>query len=369
MSTQISSSDFQATIDTLESEVTAGTVTSITLTDANTPTITISAAQYANDTAALNAITGSYFLDLTGVGALNAQVDLLDFHVAAVAVSDSGFTVGLELDTLEGLAKSGRLSSITLTDGSALTVSQAQLTSDADALAKMTGTVDFAITPPASSGAIAGVTGHANIVDFTALASQASFSTDGQTLTATIGANSYQLTNIEALHFTDGTELFVAKAPGDASHVDTGNITELYSAVLAREPDLDGLTFYQTYLAANPTTPLQQFAEFFLSSAEYKSNSAHNYAVSSAGDTQFITDSYQNLLHRTPSASEVNFYLTNVMDKAETGLASGSTAFANAQFQAHALMLVYFSASAEFLADVQVTATNPASAQHWLVLI
>jgi hypothetical protein len=88
-----------------------------------------------------------------------------------------------------------------------------------------------------------------------------------------------------------------------------------------------------------------------------------------AGDEKFITDSYQNLLHRTPSSDEVSFYETNVMAKAVATLTPGTSAYSNAQLQAHALMLVYFSASAEFLGDVQVTAQHPTDASHWLVLI
>ena len=53
---------------------------------------------------------------------------------------------------------------------------------------------------------------------------------------------------------------------------------------------------------------------------------------------------------------------------AVANLTPGTTAYTNAQLQAHALMLVYFSASSEFLSDVQITASNPASTQHWLVL-
>jgi hypothetical protein len=34
----------------------------------------------------------------------------------------------------------------------------------------------------------------------------------------------------------------------------------------------------------------------------------------------------------------------------------------------HATVLVYFSASPEFLGDVTVTAQNPSGRQHWLVL-
>ena len=370
MTTQISDSaaDIQANIDTLQSEVTAGQVTSITLTDANTPTLTLTAAQFSNDTGVLNAITGSYDINVTGVSALSAQVPFLNPHVTAVSVTDSGLNIGLDLDVLESLAKAGTLLSITVTGGTDLTVTQAQLTNDADALAKVTSSVGFVFAAPAAGGAVTGVAEHANTVDFTGLVSQFTFtaSSDGQSLTVSSSAGAVQLSNVQGLHFTDGTQLVVAQPPGDANHVNTGNVTELYSAVLAREPDLGGLAFYQNFLASNPSTPLQTFADYFLNSTEYKS--AHSYTADTAGDTQFIEDSYQNLLHRTPTASEVAFYTDNVMTKAETGLAAGSTAFANAQFQAHALMLVYFSASSEFLTDVQVTATNTASAQHWLVL-
>jgi hypothetical protein len=47
----------------------------------------------------------------------------------------------------------------------------------------------------------------------------------------------------------------------------------------------------------------------------------------------------------------------------------GTTAYTNAELLAHAMVLTYFSASAEFLGDVQVTAQNPSSTQHWLMLV
>jgi len=158
---------------------------------------------------------------------------------------------------------------------------------------------------------------------------------------------------VTALHFSDFTDIIAAQ-PGGANGITTGNVTELYSAVLGRTPDVSGLVFYQNYLTANPATSLQTFAEFFLNSTEY--TSAHTYAQTTAGETQFITDSYQNLLHRAPSASDINFYLTNVLEK--PGI----------QLDNHALMLVYFSASTEFLGDVQVTAQTPSDAHHWLIL-
>jgi hypothetical protein len=239
---------------------------------------------------------------------------------ASTAVEAPMVTIQAKLDSLESLAAGGYVASIAATDGGTpvLTVSAAQFAADKMAL-------DDLSTP------------HAVMVRVSGDASQHNFAADDWT-----GANSLQF---------DDQSVIVAAKPGPASAVTTGNITELYSAVLAREPDIGGLAFYQNFLLSNPTTPLQTFADFFLNSTEYKSS--HSYAAGTAGDTQFIEDSYQNLLHRTPSSAEVNFYLTNVMTKPD----------------AHALMLVYFSASPEFLSDVQITASNPASAQHWLVLV
>jgi hypothetical protein len=367
MSTQYSAAYVQANIDTLQSQVTAGQITSITLTDVNTPTLTLTNTQFNNDAGVLNAISGSYNIDVTGVSALNVQIPFLNPHVAAISVADNGLSIGLTLDVLEAYAATGQLTSISLTSGSSLTVTQAQLTNDSHALAKISGNVDFTITAPAAGGAVTGATGHANTVSFAALPSQLTFtgSTDHQTLTVAAGANTYQLSDIQAVQVS-GTQVIVAQTPGDASHVNSGNITELYSAVLAREPDLDGLVFYQNSLKSSPSTPLQQFAQYFTASLEY--TSSHHYAQTTAGDTLFIQDSYQNLLHRTPAASEVAFYENNVLAPAVAGLTAGTQAYTDAEFQAHAWVLTYFSQSPEFLTNVQVTATNTASAQHWLVL-
>ncbi|HMA50393.1 MAG TPA: hypothetical protein VKP60_11605, partial [Magnetospirillaceae bacterium] len=102
-------------------------------------------------------------------------------------------------------------------------------------------------------------------------------------------------------------------------------------------------------------------------SGEY--SSAHNYPQTTAGENQFITDSYSNLLHRTPVASEVSFYYTNVIAPAIQNLTPGTAAYASADLAAHALVLTYFSQSPEFLGDVQITAQHPADSTHWLYLI
>ena len=286
----------------------------------------------------------------------------------ASAVSEAASVVSLYLDALQAASASSTLKSITLTDGGTpnLVITAAQLSADATALNDISGSYTLTVSAGASATTITGPSGHATTVTFTGDASQYSVTAANGALTVSSGGVSDQLaTNVAALQFADFTEI-VAAPPGGANSVTTGNVTELYSAVLAREPDVAGLAFYQTFLAANPSTPLQQFALWFLSSSEYIS--AHSYTETTTGDQKFITDSYQNLLHRTPSASEAAFYETNVLAPAVANLTTGTQAYANAQLQAHALMLVYFSASSEFLSDVQITASNPASASHWLLL-
>ena len=128
------------------------------------------------------------------------------------------------------------------------------------------------------------------------------------------------------------------------------------------------MSFYETYAAANPTTPFTQYGLWFLTSPEYTGNAAHNYAQSATGDAQFITDAYNNLLHRAPETGAIPFYQT-VVNQFTSGLTAGTSAYAAAQLQGHALVLAYFSQSPEFLGDVTVTAQHPSSPQHWLVLV
>jgi probable HAF family extracellular repeat protein len=273
-----------------------------------------------------------------------------------ITVIDSSENVQYLLDSLAPIAAAGNLAGVDFIciGLPMLSITTAQMSSDASVLAKFSG--DFLVTSP--GGDLAGFGGTASQYSVTV-------SAGGVTVTGTDGSD-LQLTAPSELRFADQSEL-VAAAPSTTGGVTSGNVAELYAAVLARAPEIGGVSFYQDYSQHNPSTPLVEFAEWFLSSSEY--TSAHSYAATPAGDTQFITDSYQNLLGRTPSSGEINFYLTNVMDKAETGLMPGTQAFASAQFQAHAQMLVYFSVSSEFISDVQVTAQTPASAQHWLVLV
>lgn len=314
----------------------------------------------------------------------SANVTVTDSFTAAAAISlaaqltgptgivDSAQNVSGAIDGLQSLASSGKLGSVSLTDSgiASLAFSALQAANDAAAIADISGNFTVKLAASASSQTINGV-GNAlgNTVIFSGTASQYSItpSGDGASLDVAAGGANEHLSKIQALQFSDFT-VIVAQTPS-ATSVTSGNITELYGAVFGRLPDVPGLAYYEAYLQSNPTTPLLQFAEFFLASGEYTNNSAHNYAQSVAGDQQFITDSYQNLLGRTPSSAETAFYESKVIAPALVGLTPGTAAYAAADTAAHAQTLVYFSASAEFLGDVQVTAANPSSAHHWLILI
>ena len=227
------------------------------------------------------------------------------------------------------------------------------------------------LTAGSASESFAGMPGQGNVVEFSGKAGQYSVTGSGDGTSFTIGNGTItdHLSGITALSFADYTELVASQTPAVAGAVSSAQVANLYAAVLARVPDVSGLAFYQAAAAAHPATSITTFAQWFLSSPEYTGNSAHDYAQNAAGDAQFITDTYQNLLHRAPEAGAVAFYQSNVIDPIVGNAVPGTTAYAQAELLAHAMVLTYFSGSAEFLGDVQVTAAHPADAQHWLVLI
>jgi len=286
-------------------------------------------------------------------------------------LSASSALVSANLDNLESLLVNGHLTSIALTDSgiATLTMTAAQLAADSGVLNALAAPNDYVLSVTAGSGAvdIAGEAGHGTVVQFSGASSAYQISADGKGgLTVVNGSATDHLSAITALQFADRS-IIVAAAPG-TNGVTTGNLTELYSAVFGREPDVPGLAYYQAELATDPSIPLIRFALTFLASPEYTGNPAHTYTQDQAGEAQFITDSYQNLLHRGPAASDVAWYQANVIDPILGNAAPGTAAYAQAQAQAHATLLVDFSASAEFLNDVQITSQHPADAQHWLIL-
>ena len=288
----------------------------------------------------------------------------------AVTVTDTAAGVAGSLDALQALAAAGNLKTVDLSDTgfASLSVSATQLTADKAALNDINGNFTLSIAAPASGGSVNGMTGHGNILVVSGNAAQYSVTPTGNgtgfQLAGPGGTDT--LGNIQAIQFGDHTAI-VAATP-NASAPTTGNITELYGAAFGRLPDTAGLAYYQAELAAAPGTPLTTFATDFLSSPEYTGNSAHAYAQTTVGDTQFVSDLYQNLLNRAPQAGDVPYYLS-LIGKFTQNLTAGGSAYTAAELQAHATVLTDFSQSAEFLGDVSVTATHPADAQHWLILI
>jgi len=368
-----SAADVAALIDGLQTLAASGDLSAIVLTDLDSatspvapPAMSVTATQFLADSRVFSLIDSAYALTVTGASALQAESIAGNGHIVSITVSDSAADIASQIDRLGVLASTGQVSGIAVTDTAfaAISVTASQFTADHTAFDEMSG--NFSVVVSAGTNAtIETVGGHGVTVVFPGDASQYSLVAQGDGIGLTVGGDS--LRGITAVQFSDVIDI-VAQTPGTGGTVTTGTIAELYGAVFGRLPDVPGLAFYQAYLAANPTTSLITFARYFLASPEYTGNVADIYAQSTVGDSQFITDCYENLLHRAPETGAIPYYL-NVIDSFTSGLAPGTSAYAAAQILGHAYVLTYFSQSPEFLSDVQVTAANPSGPQHWLVLI
>jgi autotransporter passenger strand-loop-strand repeat protein len=318
----------------------------------------------------------------TGTGTLVTVVPSIETAAAAAAsyqagtlytgvtVTDSAADIGANLNALESIYTAGKLTGVTLTDSgiAALSVTTVQLAADVNVLNGITGSLVVSVdASTATNAAIVGLSNHATVVDFSGTASQYTITTSG-TGTFTVAGSAIgtdTLNGVTALKFSDVTEI-VATANHVGTVLSSLNIAELYSAALNRAPDVAGLSYYETLIKSTPAITGLTVAEYFLSSPEYKA--AHSYAQTAAGDSQFVSDLYTNILHRTGSAAEISYY-TTIISQYTTGLTTGTAAYSQAELQAHAQVLDYFSASAEFLSDIQITAAHPASSSHWLLVV
>jgi hypothetical protein len=94
-------------------------------------------------------------------------------------------------------------------------------------------------------------------------------------------------------------------------------VEELYYAVLGRQPDTAGLVYYSNLVASGAS--IAQIASYFLAAPEFAANYGTNLS-----DSQYVTDLYQNVLHRAPSAAELAYY-TNGLANYEQGVASATS--------------------------------------------
>ena len=363
-----SAANVAANLDSLEALYAAGRITGISLTDTGTTVLSITGAQLAEDSGVLQSITSFYDLEVTGLTAAAAIKLNASGSIAELYVSDSAANVTASLDGLQKVTEQGLLGGISLTDGGVpvLSVTPEQTVADRNGLLNITGNFALSVAAGTSSETINGVGNHSMTVVFSGPASQYTISTVGGGVTVTDGAVVDQISNATALQFSDVTDIVASQTPGVAGGISSYQVATLYSAVLARAPDPAGLAFYENYAANNPTVPFTTYAQWFLQSPEY--TASHNYAQTTAGDSQFITDTYNNLLHRAPEAGAVSYYMTNVVEPMLQNVTPGTAAYTAAELAAHAQVLAYVSQSPEFLTNVQVTAQNPSSAQHWLIL-
>jgi len=283
-----------------------------------------------------------------------------------IAVSDSAANVFASLDQLEQMMPNWALLGITLTDSTipTETITSTQLSADRGVLSVIESTMVLDVTATGGEASIQGMSNMATVVVYSGKASSYTLTEPGN---GVVDVGSTAVSDVVAIQFSDHEVIVASTTPVSGEAVSSAQITNLYAAVFAREPDVAGLSFYEQYASANPTVGVVTYAQYFLSSSEYTSNAAHNYAQTEAGEAQFITNTYANLLNRAPETGAVAYY-EGVIDPMLSGLTPGTTAYAHALLVAQATVLSYFSQSPEFLGDVQVTAANPASATHWLVL-
>lgn len=283
-----------------------------------------------------------------------------------IAISDSAATVFAGLDQLEQMMPNWALLGITVTDGTipTETITSTQLSADRGVLSVIDSSMVLDVAATGGEASIQGMSNIATVVVYSGTASSYTLSEPGNGV-VDVGATA--LSDVVAVQFSDHEVIIASTTPVSGEAVSSAQITNLYAAVFAREPDVAGLNFYEQYAAANPTVGIVTYAQYFLASSEYTGNTAHDYAQTTAGETQFITATYENLLHRAPESGAIPYYL-NVINQMLTGFTAGTAAYTAEDTVAHATVLAYFSQSPEFLSDVQVTAANPASATHWLVL-
>ena len=393
-------------LDLLQSWASAGQLVTITLTDSD-PILYLDADQLQSDAQALAAIQSPYQIGLSELTVSQALTDASTPHLGYLGVTDTAAHIAAAITQLQALPVTLQL---TVVDSSAdisanftalfwndsfnnpitfdftdsgtpvinITDTQEEFGQPFLATLKPQGQqFEIVVNVTQLNETVSGLgLLHPTVISFPGASSDYTV-TSADTLpilsafyvsgTENGQATKDYVTETTALQFSDGT-YFVAQTPV-AGEVNSGTVTELYAAVLARKPDLAGLQFYEAYFAGgSTTTPVTTVAQWFLQSAEYQNNPAHDYTQSAAGDAQFITDTYENLLDRAPDTGAVAYY-QKVVAQFTAGLTPDSTAYAAAQLAGHAQVLAYFAASQEFLNDVEVTSQHPADAQHWLYLI
>ena len=308
-----------ANLDGLEAVVKAGLLTSITLTDdqiSQTPTLTLTAAQFTADHDVLGVLKGSYTLAVPGFSSSGLSL-LLNTQGQGVRYSPGANASGTTNQAIE-ISSIASTNSVTFGSGYNMVI--------IDGTHDTSGSGTFSFNVQANGV----VTVHDNGT--------------GQNETIT-GAN-YLIFNNGGTNI-DGSFQSVYFIEGSTN----SQITSLYNAAFLRQPDLIGLEYYAQPIAAG-TLSLHQTAVNFLASPEFLQDyptAALAPDKGGAHDQAFINTLYENVLDRAPSAAEVAYYVQEL----------------NAGTKDRAQLLIDFSASPENQAKITnflINTTNGAYA-------
>jgi beta-glucanase (GH16 family) len=119
----------------------------------------------------------------------------------------------------------------------------------------------------------------------------------GATVTGGPESANDSLVDIHRIQFVDG---YMAYSPTDTA----GQVYRLYETSLGRAPDLEGMASWTN--ALNGGANLQTAANGFVGSAEFQAD----YGAMS--NTAFVTQLYQNALHRSPDAAGLNAWVAEL---------------------------------------------------------
>ncbi len=232
-------------------------------------------------------------------------------------------------------------------------------------------------TVPAGGNAVAGIggiaagantialpasqTGNAVIVDGAVLTTASTGATDSYsflvdatgavTMTDNNTGNSQTITGANYLVF-DGGAATSAGAYQSAYLVETGvaaQMASMYNAAYGRLPDFAGLEFYIDQYGSPDLPDLHTMANYFLFSPEFKTHWPTLQTTPDNGgvnDQAYINALYGQILHRTPTAVEVQFYVKALQGTLTDTSGQPIPAADRAQ------LLVYFSLSPENQSDI-----------------
>ena len=118
----------------------------LALTDKGIPAIALTASQYSQYSAQLANISTPYSLKISGETVANLSADLNNSHVSSVGITDSAANVLAVLDTL--VPDAAKLSGIALTDGGtpALAITATQFVKDASVISKISAPYSLSIS-------------------------------------------------------------------------------------------------------------------------------------------------------------------------------------------------------------------------------